>query len=65
MLKVLSIVKSFLKVPVPLKSSHKKKEAETLNAEPVTEDTSKSKKQSAITDFGVKTHTKMQQYFGF
>ena len=37
------------------------KKAETSNAEPVTEDTSKSKKQSTITDFGIH---KMQKYFG-
>ena len=39
------------------------KKAETSNAEPVTEDTSKSKKQSAITDFGVKTHTQNAEIF--
>ena len=37
------------------------KKAETSNAEPVTEDTCKSKKQSTITDFGIH---KMQKYFG-
>ena len=39
------------------------KKAETSNAEPVTEDTSKSKKQSTITDFGVKTHTQNAEIF--
>ena len=36
------------------------KKAETSNGKPVTEDTSKSKKQSTITDFGLKTHTLLQ-----
>ena len=36
---------------------------ETWNAEPVTKDTSKSKKQSTITDFGVKMHTKNAEIF--
>ena len=39
------------------------KKAETSNAEPVTEDTSKSKKQSTITDFGEKTHTQNAEIF--
>ena len=39
------------------------KKAETSNAEPVTEDTSKSKKQSTITDIGVKTHTQNAKIF--
>ena len=39
------------------------KKAETSNAEPITEDTCKSKKQSTITDFSIKTY-KMQKYFG-
>ena len=38
------------------------KKAETSNAEPITEDTSKSKKQSTI-DFGVKTHTQNAETF--
>ena len=62
MLKVLSITKSFLKLPVPSYSSHQKK-TETSNAEAVTEYTSKSKKQSTITDFGVKTHTQNAEIF--
>ena len=39
------------------------KKAETSNAEPVTEDTSKNKKQSTIADFGVKTHTQNAEIF--
>ena len=39
------------------------KKAETSNAEPVTKDTSKSKKPSTITDFGVKIHTKNAEIF--
>ena len=39
------------------------KKAETSNAEPVTEDTSKSKKQSTITDFGIKTHSQNAEIF--
>ena len=39
------------------------KKAETSNAEPVTEDTSKSKNQSTITDFGVKTRTQNAEIF--
>ena len=39
------------------------KKTETSNAEPVTEYTSKSKKQSTITDFGGKTHTQNAEIF--
>ena len=39
------------------------KKAEISNAGPVTEDTSKSKKQSKTTDFGVKTHTQNAEVF--
>ena len=40
------------------------KKAETSIAERLTEDTSKSKRQSTITDFGIKHIHKMQKYFG-
>ena len=39
------------------------KKAETSNAEPGTEDTSKSREKSTITDFGVKTHAQNAELF--
>ena len=59
------IAKHNKKLPKSTSSIRKftSKKAETSNAEPVTEDTSKSKKQSTITDFGIKTHTQNAEIF--